>query len=122
MLWFGAHIVMRILFKDGQQDHCPAMENIYLISALTEEDAQNKAEAIGRSLEGDSEGSFTWGGRPAEWKFVGIRKLIEVRNSQSTNDSIVDGTEVTYSTYDFLGANQLRSFMLEEEVSVKIIE
>ena len=122
MSWFAAHIVMRVLFKDCQRNHCPVMENICVISAATEEDAQIKAEKIGRSHEGDSEGSFTWDGWPAEWKFVGIRRLVEVRNSRSTNDLIEDGTEITYSSFDFLNIDQLRRFMMEEEVSVTIIE
>ena len=122
MLWFSAHIVMRVLYKEDPQNHCPAIENICLISAHTDEDAQNKAEAIGRTLEGDSDGSFTWCERPAEWKFVGVRKLIEVRNSTSSNNSIDDGTEVTYSIYDFRNTDQLLKFMVGEEVFAKIIE
>ena len=122
MLWFGAHVVMRVFYKDGNQNNCPVMENIVLISAHDDDEAEQKAEAIGRSLEGDSEGSFTWNSRPAYWGFVGVRKLVDIRNSKSTNDEVDDACEVSYSVFDIETVEVLRKFMEGEEVTLKLTE
>lgn len=122
VFWFSAHVVMRVMFKDGNQDHCPLMENIILISAENEEDALTKAEIIGSSLEGDNEGSFEWCDRPAEWKFIGIRKLLEVRNSLSRNDMVDDASEVSYSIFDIKDVDELNQFMSGGEIYLKMID
>ncbi|WP_338847478.1 DUF4288 domain-containing protein [Massilia sp. W12] len=122
MLWFGAHIVMRVFYKDGDQDNCLVMENVILISANDDEEAEQKAETIGRSLEGDSEGTFTWKNRPAYWGFVGVRKLVEIRNSKSSNDEVDDASEISYSILDIESVELLRKFMEGEEITLKVVE
>lgn len=122
MFWYSAHLVLRVMFKDGENNNFPVMENIVLIFADDENAAYVKAEALGFSLEGDSDGSFTWNDRAATWKFVGVRKLLEIRNSHSRNDSIDENSEASYSTFEFDNAATLRQFMLGEVVSLKVLE
>lgn len=122
MFWYSAHLVLRVVFKDGANDNFPVMENVVLIFADDEDAAQTKAETLGFSLEGDSEGTFEWDDRAATWKFVGVRKLLEVRNSQSRNDVIDDNCEASYSTFEIDNSATLRQFMRGEVVSLKVLE
>ena len=99
MPWFCAHAILYARFKVGAQSSFPVWENVYLVEASTPDSALVSAEARARSDEGDSEGSFTWEGRPAEWVFVGIRKLISV--SPRTSGAVLSsGDELTYSQFE----------------------
>ena len=77
MTWYAAHIIMVAKLKDHAQDKFPVWENIVLISAKSERQAFTKAEKHGRREEGDDDGTFHWGGRPATWVFAGVRKISE---------------------------------------------
>jgi len=120
--WYSAHIVVRVVFKDGNQDHCPVMENIVVLAAGSADEALEKAESLGFAYEGDSGGSFTWDDRPAEWRFVGVRKIIEVRNAESNNSNISDNTEVTYLTFELTDVATLQRFMSGEPVMLEIVD
>jgi hypothetical protein len=122
MPWFAAHIIMQVKFKDADQQYFPVWENIVLIEAVDDESAMDVAEKIGHSSEGDSEGSFKWNDKNAEWKYMGIRKLIEVRNANSDNYSITDGTEITFNTLEFSDKDSLEKFLDGEPVIVNYIE
>lgn len=94
MTWYAAHIIMYVKLKSAPQRRFPVWENIVLIEAKNPEAALKKAEQHGRLDEGDSDDSFTWGGKPATWIFAGVRKLILCHAEQTRPG---DGTEVTYS-------------------------
>jgi Domain of unknown function (DUF4288) len=93
MSWYAAHIVLYVEKKQQPQDRFPVWENIVLIEAATEDEAFDKAEAIGRDNEGDDDGSFRWAGEPARWVFAGVRKLTTCENEESRPG---DGTELTF--------------------------
>lgn len=93
MAWYAAHAIMYVKFKDGLQDKYPFWENIILIEAETDDEAFQKAEVRAREDEGDSQGTFTHGGRPASWVFAGIRRLVSCTDPL---DQPADGTEITY--------------------------
>src|SRR5262245_5238541 len=94
MSWFAASAVMYVRFKDGVQDRYPVWENVLLVQAATHEEAEEAARDLARREEGDSEGSFHWSERPAEWVFAGIRKTVEVSHR---GEALGHGDEVTYS-------------------------
>jgi hypothetical protein len=83
---------MTVKLKDDDQDRYPAWENIVLISAKSDREAFQKAEAYGRREEGDEDGGFRWGGKPATWVFAGVRKLTECA---TLGDHVEDETEVS---------------------------
>jgi len=93
MSWYAAHAVIYVRFKDGQQESYPFWENILLIEANSDEEALAKATQRAKEDEGDSHGTFTWSGRPAQWCFAGIRKLTSCEDSDNKPG---DGTEITY--------------------------
>lgn len=105
MAWYAAHIIQYARFLNGEQDTYPCHENIVLIEAESEVRALEEAESIGQAHYGTNYGSsFTWEGRPAEWVFAGIRKLIECDNldpnlpdSKDQGFRPTHGTEITYS-------------------------
>lgn len=93
MIWYSAHIIMFVEFKQAAQDRYPVWENVVIIQAATEDEAFEKAESYGRAEEGDDSGLFRWGKQPAKWIFAGVRRLTEC---QFDADGPGDGTEVTY--------------------------
>jgi len=119
MVWYAAHIIMSVRFKDGIQDTYPVWENVVLIEAASEKDAWQKAEQRARRYEGDSEGSFTWDGRPATWIFAGIRKLIV---TDYLGAQPASGTEVTYSEFELATEEDLRKLIDGDSVDVTYVQ
>jgi hypothetical protein len=97
MNWFAAHIILVVKFKDHSQTRFPVWENIVLIRADSEEEAIAKAEARGRDDEGDDDGTFRWGGKPAVWVFVGVRKVTLCEDAGKRPG---DGTELSYLEFE----------------------
>ena len=119
MAWYIAHVIMSVRFKDGYQDKYPVWENFILVEAASKKEALGKAEQRGREDEGDSQGSFTWDGRPATWTFAGIRKLIicEGRGVQPTS-----GIEVSYSEYELPTEEALQRLVNGDSVHLIYVE
>ena len=119
MAWYAAHIVMSVRFKDGNQDSYPFWENIILIEAASDEEAERKAGKKGRESEGDSSGSFQWNDRPATWVFAGVRKIIACEDS---GDRPGDGSEITYSEMAVDSQEALDKLVKGEPVAVRYEE
>jgi len=107
-------------FKDGQQDHYLVWENVLLVEAESDGLAEQRAAARARLDEGDSNGSFRWDGRPAEWVFAGLRKVLSVSHQAAV--SLGHGDEVTYSEFHVADEKALRDLVAGREVSLKYIE
>lgn len=117
--WYAAHIVMSVRFKDGAQDTYPLWENIVLLEAASDEEAERKAELKGREGEGDSDGSSRWADRPATWVFAGVRKVIACEDSR---DRPGDGIEITYSEMVVDDEDSLAKLVGGEPVTVRYEE
>jgi hypothetical protein len=117
MSWFAAHLVLYVRFKERRQDKFPVWENVVLIKADSEDEAFTKAEQRGRDDEGDDEGSFRWGGRPAEWVFAGVRKLTACQDQDKRPG---DGTEVTYTEMQLDSEQAVRKLAAGQPVSVHL--
>lgn len=87
-------LIMFMKFQDGNQDIYRIMENVILISAETDEEAQKKVGKRARKDEVGTDRDYTYDGRPVTWEFVGLRKLISCVFPEEHPD---DGTELTYS-------------------------
>ncbi|MBE0416222.1 MAG: DUF4288 domain-containing protein [Coriobacteriia bacterium] len=121
MNWYAAHTVLFLEYTDGgPQDEYVMWENVYLVAADTDEQAQIRATEYARNDE-DSDGSHgtVVEGRPARWVFAGIRKLIACVDSDSRPD---DGTEVTYSTFSVQTQDELDAFVSGKPVQVSYLE
>ena len=119
MSWFAAHIVLYVERKQQPQDRFPVWENIVLIEAATEDEAFDKAEAIGRRSEGDDDGSFRWEGESARWVFAGVRKLTACETDERRPD---DGTELTYLQMEVTSREALERLVESRPVLVEFAE
>lgn len=118
-MWYAAHAVMVVRFKDQEQVEFPVWENVLLIDGKTEEDAYRKAEERARSDEGDAGGTFEWEGHPARWEFKTIRRLVECALS-SSDAKLQDGAEITYFEFLLPNAQALDCFCRGHEVDITI--
>src|SRR5439155_4209693 len=114
-LWYAAHLVMYVQVKNGALPKIPVWENIILIKAGSEEEAFAKAEQRGKEDEGDDDGSFRWGGKPAQWVFAGIRKLTLCEDPQKRPS---DGTEVSYTEMEVASEQAVWKLLEDEPVAV----
>jgi hypothetical protein len=114
--WYAAHLLMYVKIKDGKQGKCRAWENIILIKASSEEEALAKATERGRQDEGDDDGTFRWGGKPAEWAFAGVRKLTLCEDAERRPG---DGDEVTYLELEVESEQALQKLLDGKSVAVK---
>jgi hypothetical protein len=90
MTWYAAHIIMFVKTKGKRQRRFPVWENILFFQADSETDAFTKAEERGRLEEGDDDGTFRWGGKPAAWVFAGVRKLTTCAHPDSRSGALVE--------------------------------
>jgi hypothetical protein len=112
---YCAHIVMTVIYKNKKQTNYPTWENIYIISAGSDEEAWRKATQIAHRQEGDSEGSFKWDGSVAKWQFEAIRKLVKC-DTPSKQGEFLDGAEITYNEYIFEDKFTLLAFCKGEQI------
>ena len=109
-MWYCAHAVMAIYFTQADQNEFPAWENIFLVEAPTAQEAFAKAELRARQDEGDH--GLTWDDNPAEFVFLGLRKLVKCYDGETRPS---DGTELTYNRLLFDSREDLNSFAAGNE-------
>lgn len=109
-MWYTAHAVVVLRLKEGAQDEFRVWENIFLVKAESEEEALKKAEI--RSREDEGEDGLTLDGQPAEFVFLGLRKLVRCVDGENRP---TDGTEVTYNTLFFANQQALDDFVAGKE-------
>jgi hypothetical protein len=120
-MWYAAHAVMVARFKSARQRTFPVWENIYLIWAATDEEAERKARKVALQAEGDSRGSFRWEGKPAAWKLEGIRRLTKCpTRTHPNNMRSFDGLEVAFNEYVFVDSKSLNAFVEGEQIRVAV--
>lgn len=113
MAWYAASLICYVQFKDGNQHVYPVWENVVLVHGNDDADAQRKSMSIGQRYQGDSQGTFTWEGRPAKWVFVGLRKLMQCDGHE---DRPNDGTEITFSQFELANESDLQKLAAGETV------
>ncbi len=119
MTWYAASIIMFVKFKDGIQNKFPIWENVILIEASSSDEAFRKAEKRALDGEGDSDGTFRWEDRDAEWVFAGIRKLLECIDVENKP---ADGNEITFSHFEVESKEVLSQLVNGETVMIKYEE
>ena len=130
MSWYVAHAILYFEADPASTDPISVLENVYLIEAEDEETARLKAEERGRAECGNAHGTLKYKGRPAELRYGGLRKLTTpirraegmVRSPDIPNDSLEDGTEVTYSRLVVSSRQDLEALVAGQPVSVSYEE
>lgn len=99
-MWYCAHGIF--YFECDSQDSFLVHENVYLINAVSDEEALARAEKIAANDEDLSEdGHLELNGMKARYRFAGIRKLIEVEtDAETTKGHLHSDIEVTYSVLE----------------------
>lgn len=118
-LWYAAHILLYVKRKDSSGGKTPVWENVVLIKAASEEEAFAKATQRGKADEGDDNGTFQWGGKPAQWVFAGIRKLTLCEDPEKRP---ADGTEVSYTEMEVESEQAVAKLLKGKPVSVTFRE
>jgi hypothetical protein len=113
--WFAAHLIMYVKLKRPPQSRFTVWENIVLISADSEEAAFAKAEQRGHEEEGDEDGSFRWGGKPATWVFAGVRKVTACQDPDARPK---DGTEISYTELQVESEQAVKELVEGQPVAV----
>jgi hypothetical protein len=119
MTWYAASVIMYTKFKEGEQEKFPLYENVLLIQADSDNEAIEKARRRGLEDEGDSNGTYSYEGRPATLAFAGIRKVIKTQGSEGRP---TDGTEITYSEMEVDTKETLLRLVNGEPVVVRYEE
>lgn len=112
MTWYAAHIVMQMAMT-GRKD-VAAYENIVLLQAETVDEALDKADEIGRSSEGDSNGTLEWD-TPARMVYRGTRRLVSISHPTDVDNNPTDECEVTYLQLQLDNEEALDRFMEGED-------
>lgn len=99
-MWYCAHAIF--YFGCEGQESFLVHENVYLIDATTEAEALVRAKRIASEHEDLSEdGHLELNERKAQYRFVGIRKLIEVELDSTTGQGrLHSDVEATYSVLE----------------------
>jgi hypothetical protein len=118
---YAAHAILYFRFKDTMQDYFPVWENVYLIDAGDGEDPEPKAIQRAKEDEGDSSGTMTYDGHPAELVFVGMRKIISVSH-RNEEGRLVAGDELTYSKFVVSERSDLERLARGEPATVEYCE
>lgn len=92
-MWYVAHAIIYFKYKDVRQKKFPLWENVYLLAALSEEEAWKKARELAQLDAGDDNGSLRCDGHAAMRVFAGIRKLVTLIDEEGPRD----GIEITFS-------------------------
>jgi hypothetical protein len=123
--YYIAHIIIWVRYKDENQNEYPVWENIYLIRADTEEEAWDKAEREGRGYP-SSKDDLTVDGRPAEWVYGGVRKVIHSISGDSMNVQIdfmhEDVAELTWNEFTVPDRESLDKLISGDSVNVSYDE
>ncbi|CAM3526387.1 DUF4288 domain-containing protein [Corallococcus soli] len=120
-LWYAASVVLFFRRTTGRQRTFPVWENVYLIEASNDEEARQRAEALGRAEAGQE--GLKLNGKPAELVFGGVRKVVSCAANpavpgKSTVAKLYDGIEATYSTFVVQSRKDLEKLIQGEPVSV----
>ena len=124
MTWYTASIIISCRLKSGKQDVFPVYENFTLFEAATREEAIKKANKYANEYV-EIDDQLQLNGKPAFWKFEGIRKLIELRDYLSDELDVeqpVNGVEVSYSYMEVNNEKKLQDLANGKAVDVHYVD
>lgn len=121
-MWYCAHAIFYYSYLE--QDSILVNENVYLIEAKNDDEAMRKAKELAVEHEDLSEdGHLEVDGEKAQYRFAGIRKLIEVENDPVTlRGGLHSGVEVTYSVVEVENVAEVQRLAAGEVTHVLYVE
>lgn len=120
--WYAASVILFVRLKSGRQRVYPVWENVYLVRAASPQAAYAEAEKRGRADAAPDE-TMRWKGKPAEFVFGGIRKLLECSPDpalpgEATVTKVHSGVEATYSSFLVKSRTDLEKLINGKPVTV----
>jgi len=125
MPWYAAHAIVSYRTIKPNKGEIHVYENVILISAKDDGEANIKAQQYGEAYIVKDETLTTMEGEPVEESFVGIRTIIEISNPFSLGpgcDKPIDGAEITYSSFKVKDEQALADLVNGNEVSISYLE
>ena len=125
MTWFAASLIKSVFIKNEDQEEFPVFETIFIIEAISFDEAEAKANNIGQ-MEEMADANLTYCGKQAYSKCMGIRKLKATHNLDhdleigSSRPS--DGTEIISSYFEISDRQTLRDFIDGKSVMIKYVD
>ena len=100
-MWYSVHAIYYFEDKENpeQQNEFVIWENIFLIHADSAEDAGRKGESRAQQDTLGSEDPITLNAKFVDFRFAGIRKIVECQDLDIQSGLPVDGTELSYSEF-----------------------
>jgi hypothetical protein len=126
MAWYVAHAILSLEHLEEPRDRFLVWENLLIIEAVDSEQAWEAAErraAQDATPEGsdflpDGRPATLFDGRPARWRYVGVRKVVSV--SHDTEDGVLhSGDEVSYNEFEMTSIGQVEALARGEEIVVR---
>lgn len=125
MSWFAASLVSTVKLKVGIQNSYPVSETVCLIEAVSFDEAEAKARALGE-LEASAGDDLTYCEQPAYREFLGIRKLKLTHNLEHDDEvgsaRPSDGTEIIESYFEIKDETNLLAFAAGKRVTVDYVD
>jgi hypothetical protein len=122
MPWYAAHVIVSTRPIKRIDGEISVYENVLLIEAVDDDEAGSKAKKYGEASVVEDE-TLRIDREPAEQRFVGVRKIIEIRGPVSSDvDEPIDGAEITYSKISVKDEETLAKLANGEEVVVEYLE
>ena len=115
-MWYCAHILVSVRYREGNQDTIPLWENILLIQANSSDQAFREAERLAEEKYGIDD-PLICDGRAAYYQVEGVRKIIRIEVPDVT--SVPSGTEVTYLQIEVDTEQELE--LVKNGLTVKVI-
>lgn len=124
MTWYTASIIISCRLKENKQDVLPVYENFTLFEAESREEAFEKARQYAIEY-AEIDDQLQLNGKPAYWKFEGIRKLIELRDHLSDEYDVKQpdtGVELSYSYYEVEDEKQLTDLAEGKALGLRYVD
>ncbi len=121
-MWYSAHAIF--YFQTSSQSQYLVHENVYLIEADDADSAMKQALSLAQSREDTSlDGSLCLGDQPAEYKFAGIRKLVEVeQNPNPEGPGLWNGVEVSYSEIELGTLDEVKQLAQGKILHLRLLD
>jgi hypothetical protein len=120
MTWYAATIVSVVRVRTGKQKSFPVWEDVCLIEATSDDEAFQKAEALGKSREIDDQ-TTTLDDIPASVMYLGVRKVGRIINPfpEAPDESPPrHGSEISFSKYTLASEKDLDLMVQGKSVPV----
>ena len=122
MKWYAAHIINAMRRRDGV-GAITVFENVYLIKAKSDGEAQEKAKQIANS-EIVADSSLEINGMPADQIRCVVRKVVSISNPDPPQyeKRPYHGSEITYLEYEIDNVKTIDHLIANEMVDIRFVE